>query len=123
MVPPGVLLRVLRHRWRGIQLRRCDGRYVASGVSAVRRAVANTRRRAAIPMSQDLSITWRDVADLKPYPNNARKIPQSAIDAVAKSIRQFGWRQPIVVDKDDVIVIGHVRRLAALQERWTQVPV
>lgn len=68
-------------------------------------------------------IIWRNLLDLKPYPKNARKISQGAMDAVAKSIREFGWRQPIVVDKDDVIVIGHVRRLAALQEGWSQVPV
>ena len=48
-----------------------------------------------------------------PYPGNPRKIPQSAIDKVATSIEQYDWRQPIVVDRDGVIIVGHVRWLAA----------
>jgi ParB-like chromosome segregation protein Spo0J len=48
-----------------------------------------------------------------PYPNNARKITQQAIDKVAASLTEFGWRQPIVVDKDGVIVVGHARHFAA----------
>src|ERR1700680_4790881 len=42
-----------------------------------------------------------------PYTRNAREIPQSAIDKVAASIDEFGWRQPIVVDEHDVIIAGH----------------
>ena len=52
---------------------------------------------------------------LIPFARNARKIPQAAIDKVAASIKEFGWRQPIVVDADRVIVAGHVRLLAAKQ--------
>ena len=48
-----------------------------------------------------------------PYAKNPRKIPQSAIDKVAASIKEFGWRQPIVVDASGVIVVGHSRLLAA----------
>lgn len=43
---------------------------------------------------------------LKPYPKNARKWTQKAVEKVAESIRSYGWRQPIVVDVDDIIVIG-----------------
>ena len=60
---------------------------------------------------------------LFPYARNARKIPQAAIDKVAASIHEFGWRQPIVVDADRVIVAGHVRLLAARQLGETKVPV
>lgn len=60
---------------------------------------------------------------LKPYERNARKIPQSAINKVALSLREFGWQQPIVVEPSGVIVVGHVRRLAALQNGWTEAPV
>src|SRR5690242_6682260 len=60
---------------------------------------------------------------IKPYERNARKIPQSAIDKVALSLREFGAQQPIVVDAQGIIIVGHVRRLAALQERWTDFPV
>jgi DNA modification methylase len=58
-----------------------------------------------------------------PYEKNARKIPQRAIDKVAASLLEYGWQQAIVVDKHGVIVVGHVRRLAALQLGWTEAPV
>ena len=60
---------------------------------------------------------------LIPYARNARKIPQAAIDKVAASIKEFGWRQPIVVDSDRVVVAGHVRLLAAGQLGEKKVPV
>jgi len=58
-----------------------------------------------------------------PYDNNPRRIPQSAIDAVAESIRRYGWQQPIVVDPQMVIIVGHTRRLAAMQLGHTEVPI
>src|SRR5271169_2737503 len=60
---------------------------------------------------------------IRPYEKDARKIPLRAIDKVAASLQEFGWQQPIVVDKEGVIVVGHVRRLAALQLGWTEAPV
>ncbi len=54
---------------------------------------------------------------IRPYEKNARKIPQVAIDKVARSLKEFGWQQPIVVEENGLIVVGHVRRLGALQER------
>ncbi len=70
-----------------------------------------------------LAIEWRALDSIRPYPKNARKISQKAIDAVARSIAEFGWRQPIVVDTEGIIVIGHVRRLAAIQMTLLEVPV
>jgi ParB-like chromosome segregation protein Spo0J len=58
-----------------------------------------------------------------PYARNARKIPPAAVAKVAASLREFGWRQPIVVDADGVIVCGHARLLAAQQLGMTEVPV
>ena len=49
----------------------------------------------------------------KPYPKNARKWGASAVEKVASSIRAYGMRQPIVVDKHGVIIIGHLRLAAA----------
>jgi DNA modification methylase len=57
------------------------------------------------------------------YIRNARKITQAAVDKVAASIQEFGFRQPIVVDKDGVIIVGHVRLRAAKKLGWTHVPV
>lgn len=65
----------------------------------------------------------RDPNSLLPYEDNPRLIPESAVDAVAESIRRFGFRQPIVVDEHDVVVIGHVRRQAALKLGLESVPV
>ena len=58
-----------------------------------------------------------------PYARNAREIPQSAVDKVAASIQEFGWRQPIVVDERDVIIAGHTRLLAARKLGLSSVPV
>lgn len=67
-------------------------------------------------------VDW-PISKLKVYPRNARKITDKAVDKVAISIKEFGWRQPIVVDTDGVIVIGHVRRLAAMKLGLLHVPV
>jgi ParB-like chromosome segregation protein Spo0J len=48
-----------------------------------------------------------------PYARNSRKIPERAIDKVAASIQEFGWRVPIVVEKNGVTICGHTRMLAA----------
>jgi ParB-like chromosome segregation protein Spo0J len=58
-----------------------------------------------------------------PYARNARKIPQKAVDKVAASIKEFGWKQPIVVDAEGVIVVGHTRLLAAQKLGLSEVPV
>ena len=58
-----------------------------------------------------------------PYIRNARKIPQKAIDKVAGSLQEFGWRQPIVVDKNKTIIVGHTRLHAARKLGLKEVPV
>ena len=70
-----------------------------------------------------MKIEIRPLHEIFPYPQNARKIPQSAIDKVMASLKEYGWQQPIVVDKNGVIVVGHTRRLAALQLGWHEAPV
>lgn len=64
----------------------------------------------------------KNVNDIKPYNKNPR-INESAIDQVAQSIKEFGFRQPIVVDKKNVIIIGHTRLLAAKLLGLKKVPV
>jgi len=58
-----------------------------------------------------------------PYARNARVCPENAIAKVAASLTEFGWRQPIVIDGDGVIVVGHTRLLAAKRLGLEQVPV
>src|SRR5574344_571990 len=68
-----------------------------------------------------MKITMIKTVDLKPYPNNPRKNDQS-IDFVANSIKEFGFKVPIVVDKDNVIVAGHTRLKAAEKLGIKEVP-
>lgn len=75
------------------------------------------------PTPAALAIETWPISRIIPYEANARKIPKSAVDKVALSLREFGWRQPIVVDAAGVIVVGHVRRLGAIQNGWTEAPV
>jgi DNA modification methylase len=63
-----------------------------------------------------------ELSVIKPYERNPRR-NDKAIDAVAKSIKEFGWNNPIVVDNDNVIICGHSRFLAARQLGLTTVPV
>jgi site-specific DNA-methyltransferase (adenine-specific) len=67
-------------------------------------------------------VTNRPIDGLTPYENNPRQ-NDDAVAAVAESIRQFGFRQPIVVDGAGVIVIGHTRWRAAKHLGMIEVPV
>jgi DNA modification methylase len=69
-----------------------------------------------------MKIDIRPIAEIKPYPNNPR-INDDAVDAVASSIKEFGFRQPIVVDTDGVIICGHTRFKAAQKLGLEKVPI
>lgn len=60
----------------------------------------------------DSQIVMRKVAELKPYKNNPRK-NDKAVDAVAASIKAFGFKQPVVIDDNGEIIAGHTRLKAA----------
>lgn len=68
-----------------------------------------------------LKIVYKKLDDLTPYENNPR-LNDGAVDAVAKSIEEFGFKVPIVIDKDGVIVAGHTRLKAAKQLQIDEVP-
>jgi DNA modification methylase len=76
------------------------------------------------PNYEDLNmhVEMRPLGSIRPYENNPR-INDAAVDAVAKSIQEFGFRQPIVVDEDGVIIVGHTRYKAALKLGMKKVPV
>lgn len=65
----------------------------------------------------------RPIETIRPYPNNPRNITDEAVAAVKESLERFGWQQPIVVDKDGVIVVGHTRYRAATELGMGSVPV
>lgn len=68
-----------------------------------------------------MTIEYRNVSELVPYVGNPRD-NTDAVDKVAESIRQFGFKVPIVVDRNDVIVTGHTRLAAAKLLGMEQVP-
>lgn len=63
------------------------------------------------------------IKDIKPYERNAKKHDETQIKNVAESIKQFGFAQPIVVDKNNVVIIGHCRLLASKKLKLKEVPV
>lgn len=68
-----------------------------------------------------LKIVYRKIDELIPYENNPR-INDKAVDAVAASIKEFGFNVPIVIDADSVIVAGHTRLEAAKILQLSEVP-
>lgn len=69
-----------------------------------------------------MKIETISVASIKPYKKNAKRHPDEQIERIARSIQEFGWQQPLVVDKDNVLVIGHGRLLAAKKLGIATVP-
>lgn len=63
------------------------------------------------------------VEKLCPFEDNPRVITDAAVGKVARSIQEFGWRQPIVVDPAGVVIVGHARLLAAQRLGLATVPV
>ena len=61
----------------------------------------------------EMKIEYLSIDALKPYERNAKKHPPEQVQHIANSIREFGWKQPIVIDADGVVIIGHGRLLAA----------
>ena len=69
-----------------------------------------------------MKVALVDIKRVVPYARNPRK-NELAVAKVAASLKEFGWRQPIVVDSEMVIVVGHTRYLAAMQLEMEKVPV
>ena len=70
-----------------------------------------------------MQIKLAEISNIKPYENNPRKLSEQAIQKVAMSLKEYGFRQPIVVDKNMVIVAGHTRYRASKKLGLKQVPI
>lgn len=68
-----------------------------------------------------MKIISKKIEELKPYENNPRN-NENAIDYVANSIKEFGFKVPLVIDKDGVIVTGHTRYEACKRLGITDIP-
>lgn len=69
-----------------------------------------------------IQIEQRDINDIKLYNNNPR-VNDVAVEKTAMSIKEYGWKQPIVVDADGVVIVGHTRLKAAQKLEYGKVPV
>ena len=68
-----------------------------------------------------MEIINKKIDEIKPYEKNPRKI-DNAVHAVANSIKEFGFKVPIVIDKNNVIVAGHTRYKASKKLGLTEIP-
>jgi len=80
-------------------------------------------KRHSDKRSTEATLEWRPVESVIPYARNPRLISETAISKVAGSIAEFGFRQPIVVDGEGVVIVGHTRLYAAQRLGLETVPV
>lgn len=70
-----------------------------------------------------MNVEMMAVKDIKPFERNAKKHDETQIKNVMESIKQFGMAQPLAVDKDNVLIIGHCRLIACKRLKMDKVPV
>lgn len=68
-----------------------------------------------------MNIVYKQLAELRPYENNPRD-NEAAIPYVKNSIKEFGFKVPILIDSDNVIIAGHTRYAAATELGMSEVP-
>lgn len=71
---------------------------------------------------QELNIVYKNIKELKPYKKNAKKHDKKQVEQIANSIKEFGFTQPVIIDKNNCVVAGHGRILGAKKAGLTQVP-
>ena len=71
---------------------------------------------------QELNIIYKNIKELKPYKKNAKKHSKEQVEQIANSIKEFGFTQPVIVDKNNEVVAGHGRILGAKKAGLKQVP-
>lgn len=74
-------------------------------------------------MAESRQVEQKAITDIKPYEFNNRRHEEEQIERIARSIREFGFNQPIVVDENGVILVGHGRLFAAQKLGLSTVPV
>ena len=69
-----------------------------------------------------IKVIYRNIRELKPYKRNAKKHPKEQVERIANSIKEFGFTQPVIIDKNKCVVAGHGRILGAKKAGLKQVP-
>lgn len=70
----------------------------------------------------ELNIVYKPIKELKPYKKNAKKHSKEQVEQIANSIKEFGFTQPVIIDKHNSVVAGHGRILGAKKAGLKQVP-
>ena len=73
-------------------------------------------------MTEKMQVTYKNIEDLIPYARNSRTHSDKQIAQIAASIKEFGWRNPVLIDGDNGIIAGHGRVLAARKLNIDQIP-
>jgi len=73
-------------------------------------------------MTEKLKIHYKNIEDLIPYARNSRMHNETQVAQIAASIKEFGWRNPVLVDGNNGIIAGHGRVLAARKLGITEIP-
>jgi site-specific DNA-methyltransferase (adenine-specific) len=71
---------------------------------------------------QEMNVIYKNIKELKPYKKNAKKHPKEQVERIANSIKEFGFTQPVIVDKNNEVVAGHGRILGAKKAGLKSVP-
>ena len=71
---------------------------------------------------EQLNIKYKPIKELKPYKKNAKKHNKEQVEQIANSIKEFGFTQPVIIDKNNCVVAGHGRILGAKKAGLKQVP-
>lgn len=71
---------------------------------------------------KELNIVYKNIKELKPYKKNAKKHSKEQVEQIANSIKEFGFTQPVIIDKNNCVVAGHGRILGAKKAGLKQVP-
>jgi hypothetical protein len=83
----------------------------------------NLALACGVSVSDLATVIKAPIGKVKPYEKNPRRIPERAVEITAESLKRFGWQRPLVVDRDYVLVVGHVRLRAAKSLGLKHVPV
>lgn len=68
------------------------------------------------------NIVYKSIKELKPYKKNAKKHPKEQVEQIANSIKEFGFTQPVLIDRNNCVVAGHGRILGAKKAGLKEVP-
>lgn len=97
-------------------------KYLKSSINNIVHKEQNKERRNSNKTMQKLNIKYMNIRDLKPYKKNAKKHSKEQVEQIANSIKEFGFTQPVIIDKNNEVVAGHGRILGAKKAGLKQVP-